>query len=90
MASVARFRDAAFSAIGERPSLLLLDLSKSPFVDTTGLAALVTVARVARMVKVDIRVYPSPHLRHVLTITGLTRVLPLATEKHLAMRDKKN
>lgn len=72
------FRDAAFSAIGARPSVLLLDLTDAPFVDTTGLETLVTVARVGRMVAVSVRILPSPHLRHVLRVTGLTRFLPIA------------
>lgn len=75
--SISRFRDRAFTAIGERPGVLLLDLSRVPFVDTAGLAALVTVARVARMVSVGVGVIPAPHLRRVLHLTGLTRLLPI-------------
>jgi anti-anti-sigma factor len=75
--SISAFRDQAFTAIGERPGVLLLDLSGVPFVDTAGLAALVTVARVARMVRVGVGVIPAPHLRRVLHLTGLIRVLPI-------------
>ena len=75
--TIAGFRDAAFTAIGPRPDLLLLDLSAVPYVDTAALATLVTVARVALRVQVAVRVRPAPHLRRVLQITGLTRLLPI-------------
>jgi anti-anti-sigma factor len=78
MESVISFRDAAFTVIGGRPRELFLDLTAVPFADTTGLAALVTVARVARMVHIPVRVLPSPHLRRVLRVTGLTQLLPFA------------
>lgn len=74
---IARFRETAFSAIGARPKRLLLDLRTVPFVDTAGLATLVTVARVALRVQVAVAVQPSPHLRHVIEVTRLTRVLTI-------------
>jgi anti-anti-sigma factor len=78
METVMIFREAAFTLIGNRPGALLLDLSAVPFVDTTGLSALVTVARVAKLVQIPVQVLPSPHLRRVLRTTGLVQVLPLA------------
>lgn len=75
--SIPSFRDQAFTAIGLRPDILLLDMTGVPFVDTAGLAALVTVARVALRVQVRVMARPAPHLRRVLHVTGLTRILPI-------------
>ena len=71
--NVTPFRDRAFTAIGLRPCLLRIDLRRANFVDTSGLATLVTIARVAKMVHVPLEIWPAPHLRRVLSLTGLTR-----------------
>ena len=76
--NVGVFRDRAFTAIGRRPAQLRLDLTACFYVDTSGLAALVTIVRVARLVNVAVTIFPAPHLRRVLTISGLIRVLPVA------------
>ena len=76
--NVGAFRDRAFTAIGRHPSHLCLDLTACVYVDTSGLAALVTVVRVARLVNVAVTILPAPHLRRVLTVSGLIRVLPVA------------
>jgi anti-sigma B factor antagonist len=81
---IAGFRDRAFTLIGSRPSALILDLSAAPFVDTAGLASLVTVARVAARVGVPVIVVPAPHLRRVLRVTGLDRVLAVGDESDAA------
>lgn len=78
--SIPRFRDAAFTLIGGQPRSLLIDLSCVPFVDTAGLATLVTIARVAKMLHIAVAVKPAAHLCRVLRTTGLTRVLPIAGE----------
>lgn len=77
-ARIARFREAAFTVTGARPKRLLLDLSAVPFVDTAGLAALVTVARVAQRLQVPVAVRPSPQLRRVIQVTRLTQILAIA------------
>ncbi len=76
--NVGAFRDRVFTAIGRRPVHLCLDLTACVYVDTSGLAALVTVVRVARLVNVAVMILPAPHLRRVLTVSGLIRVLPIA------------
>lgn len=90
MENVPRFRDAAFTTIGARPKSLLLDLSAATFVDTQGLATLVTVARVANMMQVPLSVRPAPHLRRVLHMTGLTRFLPIADSAAASDGEKKD
>lgn len=76
--NVGAFRDRVFTTLGRRPIHLCLDLSACEFVDTSGLASLVTVTRVARRVHVPILVVPAPHLRRVLAISGLIRFIPVA------------
>lgn len=75
--TVTEFRDVVFTAMGERPRLLVLDLTQVEAVDTTGLETLVTIARVARTVNLDLSLLPSPRLLRVLAMTGLTNALPL-------------
>lgn len=75
--TIPEFRDAVFTAMGERPCLLLLDLTQVEAVDTTGLDTLVTIARVARTVNLNLSILPSPRLLRVLTMTGMAGALPL-------------
>lgn len=75
--SVTQFRDAAFTAMGEKPRRLLLDLSEVGYLDTTGLSTLVTLVRVSRMVKVSLTVIPSPFLRRLLEKTGMSYLVPV-------------
>jgi anti-anti-sigma factor len=73
--TVLSFRDAVFSALGEHPSHLTLDLSPLLFVEATGIATLVTLVRVAQMVKVPCQILPSSDLRELFQETGLNRVM---------------
>jgi len=75
LANVLEFRDVAFSAIGQKPALLFLDLSSVTFVDTAGLSALLTVVRVARMIGARARLNPSPRVRRLLVLSGLADAL---------------
>ncbi|MDX1932141.1 MAG: STAS domain-containing protein [Capsulimonadales bacterium] len=81
LGSILRLRDVAFSAIGERPSLLLLDLRSVSHIEIAGINTLVTIARVARLVKVCCVVLPSEELRGTLTRTGLWRLLPFEQDE---------
>lgn len=74
--AIAKLRDAAFVAIGSRPDRLLLDLSAVPSVDTAALSGLITMARVASRMRIEIAVRPAAQLRRVFAITGLAQILP--------------
>jgi len=68
-ATVLSFRDAMFTAIGRRPQALLLDLRQlEPLeqTDSSGVSALLTVCRVARLTKIRLYVLPAPSLRTLL------------------------
>ena len=81
LATILPFRDAAFTLIGLHPPLLLLDMSRLQRLDITGLNTLLTVGRVARLVKVPVIVRPSERLRALLKTTGLIRQLPVEDEE---------
>lgn len=78
LATVLPFRDAVFTAIGKRPTSLLLDLTRVENVDIAGISTLVTVGRVARLLHVSFFVAPSASLRATLESTGISRTLALA------------
>lgn len=79
LATILPFRDAAFSAIGRRPSGLVLDLKRVETIDDAGIASLVTTVRVARMLNVPFFVAPSPALRDTLEATGICRKMALVS-----------
>ena len=73
--TVLSFRDAVFSALGERPRRLILDLSPIQLVESAGIATLVTLARVAMLVKVPCHVIASEELKTLFLETGLNRLM---------------
>ena len=76
--SVLTFRDVVFSALGERPERLIVDLSELRDLDGAGISALVTVARVAEHVRTELCLAPSPRFRALLIETGLARLFYVA------------
>ncbi|GAB4457658.1 MAG: hypothetical protein OHK0029_17830 [Armatimonadaceae bacterium] len=76
LANLLSLRDAGFTAIGERPRRLILDLQSVLSVEISAINSLVTIVRVAHRLGVDCRVLPSTALRQTLTETGLLRLLP--------------
>jgi len=80
LSSLLRVRDEAFTAIGERPRLLCMDLTKVDGIEIAAIQALVTIGRVARLVHVGFHVRPSPTLRDLILSTGMIRMLPFADE----------
>lgn len=76
--SVLTFRDAVFAAMGDRPEQLTIDISALRDLDSAGVSALVTVARVASLVRTDLRLVPTPRFRSLLVETGLGRLFTLA------------
>jgi hypothetical protein len=76
LANLLTLRDVSFTAIGERPFLLCLDMRMVTAVEIATINTLVTIARVAGMVGVHFALIPSNVLRDTLEQTGLTRLLP--------------
>ncbi len=69
-----RERAEAHINVTERPRL---DLSRVPFMDSAGLAALLALSRIARAQSKSIRLIAVGSPRRVLKITGIDRVLVL-------------
>ena len=75
--TVLSFRDAVFSALGERPSRLTLDLSPLLMVEAVGISTLVTLIRVAQLVNIPCQLIPSESLQSLLLETGLVRLMEI-------------
>jgi anti-anti-sigma regulatory factor len=71
LSTVLPFRDAVFTAIGNRPRRLVVDVAQLGDADVAGISALVTAGRVARLMNVPFFVAPSPSLKSLLEETGI-------------------
>jgi anti-sigma B factor antagonist len=78
VASAPQLREKLLAALDERPPLLVVDLSRVTFLDSTGLAALVAVYHRANEVGSAFALAaPTRIAGKVLTITGLDRAWPV-------------
>ncbi len=75
LVNVLEFRDKAFTALGQKPAFLRLDLTSVTYLDTAGLSALLTVVRVAKMTGARACVAPSSRVRRILALSGLADAL---------------
>ncbi len=71
LSTVLAFRDAVFTAIGKKPLDLFVDVTGLRDADISGISALVTAGRVARLMKVPFAVSPSPFLKPLLEDAGI-------------------
>jgi anti-anti-sigma factor len=74
MSNVEHMRAAVSSCGAERAGRLVFDLSGLRFIDSAGIAVLLDAAE--RIGTVVVR-SPSPAVRRVIEVTGLTEVLPI-------------
>jgi anti-anti-sigma factor len=65
------------TAMTDKPARLVFELSQLDFIDSSGLAFLLEAARAAPAVEVRA---PSPAVRRLLELTGLSRVLPVVED----------
>jgi anti-sigma B factor antagonist len=72
IASVERLRSAVDAAMAERPERLTFDVSALRFMDSAGIAVLLGAARDVSSVRLH---GPSPAVRRVVELTGLSEVL---------------
>jgi anti-anti-sigma factor len=66
-----QFRTALLAALDGEPPNLLVDLTDVPFIDSTGLVALLAGYRKAEAAGVVLRVKPSPFAARLITVAGL-------------------
>ncbi|MCU1493443.1 MAG: anti-anti-sigma factor [Acidimicrobiaceae bacterium] len=76
LATVGEFQAALLGFAGRRQRIVALDLSELSFVDATGLAAIIGFERQLREEeRVLVLRHPSPTMKRVLDVTGLTWLL---------------
>ena len=83
--TVLTFRDAVFSAMGERPEQLILDLSGIRTIDSAGISALITVCRVSSLVRTDTQIVPSAKHVSLLAEMGLDRLFKVIQADQFAL-----
>jgi anti-sigma B factor antagonist len=76
MASAPEFRAYVNAVLDEGSSRVVVDLTDTTFIDSSGLGALIGVLKKARSAGGDLRIAaPSEQVRTVLSLTNLDRVL---------------
>lgn len=78
LATAPALRERLFALVAEGYRLVIVDLSRTEFLDSTGLGALITGLKRLRAHDGDLRlVCTTPRVRKVFEITHIDRVLPL-------------
>ena len=72
MVSVERVRSVVEGALTAEDDRLAFDVSELEFMDSSGIALLVSAARTARQVELR---HPTPIVRRLIELTGLTELL---------------
>jgi len=72
MVSVERVRSVVEGALTAEDDRLAFDVSELQFMDSSGIALLVSAARTARQVELR---HPTPIVRRLIELTGLTELL---------------
>jgi len=72
MVSVERVRSVVEGALTAEDDRLAFDVSELEFMDSSGIALLVSAARRARQVELR---HPTPIVRRLIELTGLTELL---------------
>jgi anti-anti-sigma factor len=75
MATAPALEEAALALLEERPRRLVLDFSRVPFCDSSGIGVLVRLYNKATVTgcRMSIR-QPTPNVRAILEMTALTRI----------------
>lgn len=76
LTSAGQFSTAIDAALGGDPDRLILDASGLTFMDSSGIVLLITAAQ--RVQEVQVR-DPSPIVRRLIELTGLTKVLRIVS-----------
>ncbi|MBC8103157.1 MAG: STAS domain-containing protein [Cytophagales bacterium] len=80
LSTILPFRDAVFTAIGQKPGALVIDLTNIQELDIAAISSLVTAGRVAGLMKVPFSIIPSAQFHTLLSETGLRRAVPVTTK----------
>src|SRR5204862_5391170 len=72
------FRDAAREAMGQEQSTVEIDLSRTTFIDSCGLGALIALHKTACARKGNLRLLnPLPPVQQILELTRMHRILEI-------------
>jgi anti-sigma B factor antagonist len=77
MTNVKQVRTAIDTALGSRPGRVILDASRLTYMDSSGVALIGQVTRMAQDVQVR---NPTPIVRRLLELTGLSEILQITDE----------
>lgn len=82
-----KLKDTLIALVGQGVRLLVVDLSSVPFIDTSGLGALISGLKTARLAGGDLRLAQvDSRARQLLQITSLDRVLTVHESVEEALR----
>jgi anti-anti-sigma factor len=85
LSSASALRAACDEALADQPAVLIIDLSGVPFIDSTGLGALIAAARKADVHGGEVRIAGAVGMvTRLLQLAGVERVLPLYPTREAA------
>lgn len=88
MIAAPRLREQVHQLVGAGSSRIVVDLSETEFVDSSGLGALVSGLKTARQAGGDLRIAaPTDQVTTVLELTNLNRVLRVHADAETAFDD---
>lgn len=76
LSTVSDLADTLDQLLVQPPATLVFELRQLRFIDSSGLALLITTTR--RVQRVELR-YPTNHVRRVIELAGLSGTLPIRT-----------
>ena len=84
------FRKVMGKCVEEGPRHLILDLSKIDFVDSSGLGALVQLAKKAQSAEGSIQIVTNPRVTQTVKLVRLEQFLSLQTSVEVAIENVKS
>ena len=88
LASASEFKQALNDAVNAGDRILIVDLSKVPFVDSSGLGALISGMKATRLAGGDLRIAQvGEQARLILELTTLDKVMKLYSTVEEALGD---
>ncbi len=74
LSTAAQFADDSMAALRSAPSRFVVDLSRVPFMDSTGITVLVLLRRTSRQRRNDLRLVTNHRIEAVLKLAGLSQI----------------
>ena len=88
MVAAPKLRELLTSIVGDGDTRIVVDLSSTEFIDSSGLGALISGLKTARQAGGDLRIAaPTTQVETVLSLTNLNRVLKSYASAEIAFND---